>query len=101
MSYAIFQYAAIALILAWSLGFAAQRLFPHRCRAVQAQLAQHLTTSPHAALRALGAKLAPQQTASGAGCGNDEGCSTCGTCSPAPPPAGNVHPLVFHPRPKR
>jgi len=100
MSYAIFQSFAIALILAWSLWFAARRLFPRSYRAAQAQLARWLAASSNAALRALGAKLTPQQVASGAGCGSGGGCSSCGTCAPATAPANDVHPLVFHPRAK-
>ncbi|MBS0516584.1 MAG: hypothetical protein JSS16_14060 [Proteobacteria bacterium] len=101
MSYAIFQSFAIALILAWSLWFAARRLFPRSYRAAQARLAQWLGTSSNAALRALGAKLAPQQVARGAGCGNGGGCASCGTCAPSALPAGDAQPLVFHPRAKQ
>ena len=100
MSYAIFQYAAIALILAWSLWSAARRLFPRACRATQATLAQRLSASSNNALQSFGAKLAPQQVASGGGCGSGGGCSSCGTCAPAAAPASDVHPLVFHPRAK-
>ncbi len=100
MSYTIFQTAAIAAILVWSLWFATLRLFPRSCRAVQAKLAQRLGASANAMLRALGAKLVPQQVASGAGCGSGSGCSSCGTCAPSPPPS-DVRPLVFHPRIKR
>jgi hypothetical protein len=100
MSYAIFQTIAIATILAWSLWFAAQRLFPRGYRAVQAKLAHGFGASSNATLRALGTKLTPQQVASGAGCGSGGGCSSCGTCAPSAAPASDVHPLVFHPRTK-
>ncbi|MBS0584324.1 MAG: hypothetical protein JSS42_14605 [Proteobacteria bacterium] len=101
MSYAVFQSVAIALILAWSLWFAARRLFPRSHRAAQAQLARRLGASSNAMLRALGAKLTPQQVASGAGCGSGGGCSSCGTCAPSAAPANDVQPLVFHPRAKQ
>jgi len=100
MSYAIFQFFAIALILAWSLWFAARRLFPRSYRAAQAKLAQHLVASSNAMLHALGAKLTPHQVASGAGCGSGGGCSSCGTCAPSAPSTVDARPLIFHPRPK-
>ena len=100
MSYAVFQFFAIALILAWSLWFAARRLFPRSYRAAQAKLAQRLGASSHAVLRTLGEKLTPHQVASGAGCGSGGGCSSCGTCAPSAAPTSDVHPLVFHPRAK-
>ena len=101
MSYAIFQTAVIALLVTWSLWFAFLRLFPRSHRAVQTRVAQRLSASSNAALRTLGAKFAPRQIASGAGCGSGGGCSSCGTCAPSPSPADDVHPLVFHPRAKR
>ena len=101
MSYAIFQSVAIALILAWSLWFAARRLFPRSYRAAQAKLAQWLGASSSAPLRALGGKLTPRPAASGSGCGSGGGCSSCGTCAPASPSTVDVRPLIFHPRPKR
>ena len=102
MSYAIFHSSAIALILTWSLWFAARRLFPRSYRAAQAQLAGWLAASSISALRTLGAKLTPHQVASGAGCGSGGGCSSCGTCAPATTAVrDDVHPLVFHPRAKR
>ncbi|HEX7917060.1 DUF6587 family protein [Rudaea sp.] len=100
MSYAIFQSAAIALILAWSLWFATRRLFPRSYRAAQALLAQRLVASSNALLRALGKKLTPHQVASGAGCGSGGGCSSCGTCAPAATTPSDVRPLVFQPRPR-
>lgn len=82
MSYSVFQFVAIAAIVAWSLGFCARRFFPRGVRAAQARLADHLSASPIASLRSFGAKLMPQQLASGAGCGSGGGCSSCGTCAP-------------------
>ena len=99
MSYAIFQTIAIAAILAWSLWFAAQRLFPRSYRAAQAKLAHGLSASSNVTLRTLGTKLTPQQVARGAGCGSGGGCSSCGTCAPSIA-ASDAHPLVFHPRTK-
>lgn len=101
MNYAAFQFIAIALILLWSLVFAASRLFPRSYRAVQAKLARYLSASSNAALQALGARLTPQQVASGSGCGSGGGCSSCGTCTPSTTATADVHPLVFHPRAKR
>ena len=98
MSYAIFQSFAIALILAWSLWFAARRLFSRSYRAAQAQLARWLTASSTAALRTLGAKLTPQQVASGAGCGSGGSCSSCGTCAPTLARPDEARPIVVHPR---
>jgi hypothetical protein len=101
MSYAIFQFVVIAAIVAWSLGFAARRMFPRACRAMQAKLAKRLAASSNAMLQMLGAKFTPKQVTSGAGCGNGEGCSSCGTCAPSTTHASDVHPLVFHPRVKQ
>ena len=100
MSYVIFQAFAIALILAWSLWFAARRLFPRSYRAAQAKLARRLVTSPNATLHALGTKLTPHQVVGGTGCGSGSGCSSCGTCATTIMPSDNARPLLFHPRAK-
>lgn len=100
MSYAIFQFFVIALILAWSLWFAARRLFPRSWRAAQARLARSLAASPNATLHALGIKLTPHQVASGGGCGSGGGCSSCGTCATTMTSSDNARPLLFHPRTK-
>ena len=98
MSYAIFQSFAIALILTWSLWFAARRLFPRSYRAAQAKFAQRLAASPNATLQALGTRLTPHQVAGGTGCGSGGGCSSCGACAPTMSRPDDARPIVFHPR---
>lgn len=100
MSYAVFQFIAIAAIVAWSLWFCARRFFPRSVRAVQAQFAHRLAASPNAMLRSVGVKFTPQQVARGAGCGSGGGCSSCGTCAPTVSVQSDVRPLVFQPRAK-
>ncbi|MBS0589776.1 MAG: hypothetical protein JSR65_03960 [Proteobacteria bacterium] len=83
MSYAIFQSLAVAAIVIWSVAFALRKWFPRSARAVQAKLARRLAASSMPLMHELGAKLTPQQVASGAGCGSGGGCSSCGACAPA------------------
>jgi hypothetical protein len=99
--YTIFEIVVIALIGAWSAWFAARKFFPRACRKLQARLATALARSPHARARALAARVMPREVESGAGCDSGGGCSTCGNCASTATPAGDVHPLVFHPRAKR
>ena len=100
MSYAVFQFAVIAAVVAWSLWFCARRFFPRSVRAVQAQVAHRLAASSNATLHSVGVKFTPQQVARGAGCGSGGGCSSCGTCAPTVSAPSDVHPLVFQPRVK-
>ena len=99
MSYAIFQMLVVSAIVAWSAAFAARKWFPRSSRAVQASLARRLGASGHAWLRALGAKLTPQQVAGGSGCGSAGGCSSCGACAPRTTAASDgTRPLTWRPR---
>ncbi|MGH8122676.1 MAG: DUF6587 family protein [Rudaea sp.] len=101
MIYAIFQGVVIALVVAWSVWFAARRLFPRSYRRGQAALARRLAASSYGFLRSLGDRITPLQVASGAGCGSGGGCSSCGACvrSSSPSP-GDGPPLALHPRAK-
>lgn len=98
MSYAIAQSLILALMLAWSVGFAWRKFFPRSARALQACIAHALAT--HLGLRALGQRLQPVQVANGTGCGTGGGCSSCGNCAIAAAPRSDIQPLVFTPRSK-
>lgn len=99
-AYAVMQALIIALIVAWSAGFALRRLVPTASRRAQARFATWLEESTGStSLRRWAHALQPVQAQSG-GCGSS-GCSTCGACAPV----SNVspteaQPLVFHPRAK-
>jgi len=99
-AYAILQALIIALIVAWSLGYALRRLLPTASRRAQARVATWLEESTRSAsIRRWAHALQPVQTQSG-GCGSS-GCSTCGACAPASNGAPTyAQPLVFHPRAK-
>jgi hypothetical protein len=97
MIYATVQTLILALVLAWSAGFAWRKFFPRSARAAQACIAHVL--SAHVGLRALGERLRPVQVANGAGCGTGGGCSSCGNCAVAAP-RSDLQPLVFTPRSK-
>ena len=97
--YLLVQTLIIAGLLAWSVLFAARRLFPAATRRVQATLAGWMERPSHAPwLQRFGRALQPVQAASG-GCGSG-GCSTCGTCAAPAQAKSEARPLVFHPRSK-
>ncbi|CAB3764662.1 hypothetical protein GQ57_17800 [Burkholderia sp. MSh2] len=93
----VWQYAAIALLVAASVLFMFRKLAP--ALAARGQLAAALALSRPGrprALRWLGARLMPG-AAAGAGCG--DGCSTCGACGTDGAPApSDEQPLRFHSR---
>jgi len=99
-AYALMQALTIALVVAWSMGYALRRLLPTASRRAQARFATWLEESAgSASLRRWAHALQPVQTQSG-GCGSS-GCSTCGACSPASNgSAADAKPLIFHPRAK-
>lgn len=99
-AYAVIQSLIIALVVAWSVGYALRRLLPTASRRAQARVATWLEESTgSASLRRWAHSLQPVQTQSG-GCGSS-GCSTCGACAPASnASAADAQPLLFHPRAK-
>lgn len=99
-AYAVMQALVIALIVAWSAGYALRRLLPTASRRVQARVATWLEQSTGStSLRQWAHALQPVQRQSG-GCGSS-GCSTCGACAPASNTSvADAQPLIFHPRAK-
>ncbi|WP_440222073.1 DUF6587 family protein [Dokdonella sp. MW10] len=98
---AFLDIAVVGLIVAWAALFALRRLMPRTWRRGLAACANLLDapTRP-AAMRRAGAWLRPVSVTGGS-CG--DGCSTCGSCGPAPataPRDEDAKPLVFdrHPR---
>ena len=98
-AYTVMQALIIALVVAWSMGYAFRRLLPTASRRVQARVAAWLEQSTgSASLRRWAHALQPVQTQSG-GCGSS-GCSSCGACAPASHGSPDAQPLVFHRRAK-
>ena len=90
------QAAVIALIVGWSVIFAARRLLPASSRRVQAKLA-HWCDRPAAPrwLRQAAQRMQPKSS-TGSSCAS--ACSACGGCgATAAKPLSDAPPLAFGP----
>lgn len=83
MSAALVQGLVVALVVAWSVLFAAHRLLPVTSRRVQARFARAFDRPalPHW-LRQAARRLEPSST-SGGSCASGNSCSSCGGCAAA------------------
>lgn len=83
MSAALVQGFVVALVVAWSALFAAQRLLPVTSRRLQARLARALDRPALPRwLRQAARRLEPVGTA-GNSCASGNSCSSCGGCAAA------------------
>lgn len=94
----VVQYAVIALLVAASAAYTVRRLAPALTTRWQAGIAGMLLKPGRAAFaQRIGRALQPR--AATGDC--SDGCSTCGGCSTAAPPAAGTgekeEPLTFHP----
>lgn len=92
-THSLVQAALIALIVAWSVLFAARRLLPASSRRAQATLARWLDRPAFPRwLRRMAQRMQPTST-NGSSCAS--GCSACGGCAAANQPVAEAQPLVF------
>ena len=97
-SAAILQGIVIALIVGWSVLFAAHRLLPVGSGRVRARILDAMgRPSQPARLRALVRRL-QSRSASGRSCGS--GCSSCGGCAAVIAKPADSQPPMFRPRAK-
>ena len=94
------QALVIGLVVVASAAVAFRKLMPQTSRRLLGRIA-YAWNQPHrhALLRRLGRWLQPAEASSG-GCGSGDGCSSCGSCAPAPAPSKTAEavPLEFRPR---